>query len=80
MKPPSRALLAALRASPALAGGSPWRPDDVLPLPDVPPRLAAAYRSGREGMLAALVRRGLLARLPDGRYRLTAPDGAEAAP
>jgi hypothetical protein len=76
MKQPSRALLAALPASPALAGGSPWRPDDVLPLPALPARLSAAYRSGREGMLAALVRRGLLTRLPDGRYRLTAAEAA----
>jgi hypothetical protein len=68
-----RSLLATLLAVPGLDSGRPWRPDEVIPLPS---RAVAALdrahrRSGRQGMLTALERRGLVARTADGKYYLT---------
>jgi hypothetical protein len=82
LRPRTRALLALLLSAPGSAEGRPWRPDDLIPitpLPGYPPGLWACYRAGREGMLGALVRRGLLGRLPDGQYYLT-PQAPEALP
>jgi hypothetical protein len=72
MRKPTRKLLAALLTLPAVRAGGPWYADEFVPLPALPAHPRAACRSGREGMLGALLPPGLLAQTPDGRYRLTA--------
>jgi hypothetical protein len=82
LKRRTRELLTYLLAVPGLDSGRPWLPDEVAPLPALPARLAAPYRSGRQGQLSALGRRGLVARTADGRYYLTpaAVTGGEGSP
>jgi hypothetical protein len=75
-----RSLLASLLAVPGLDSGRPWRPDEVIPLPSRGAALnRARSRAGRQAMLTALERRGLVARTADGRYYLT-PAAARLAP